>query len=192
MNNVVVISAEVPDLAKWGRAVDPVALNRELGREFAGILKTYFETKNAQPNAKGWPKTGFWQSIADATEFDENSTDATGATVVIGGAAGRRFALRYLGGVVRPKTAKALAIPMNAAAAAAGSPREMSGLFLIRTANGDGALAREEGGALRVYFLLKKSTTHRPDPSSLPPMAEVEGRLRDHAETFIALKLEEN
>lgn len=188
MSLAVKVAITSPDLAVWREAVNPVKLNAELGREYASRLKTYFELKDAKPNAKGFPRTNFWRTVADATEFE--SADESGATVAIGGEAGRRFALRYFGGVVKPKTAKALAIPLRPEAAGK-SPREIPDLFLIRSRTGDRAmLARRENAALRVYFLLVKSTTHEADPTAMPPADETQRELTEHAETFLRLKLE--
>lgn len=181
------VAITAPDLSAWRDAVDPVELNEAVGQEFSSRLKSFFELKNRTPNAKGFPRTNFWRGIADATEYEEGSADATGATVKISDG---RFALRYFGGVVTPKKGKYLAIPLTAEAAAAGSPREFLDLFPINGRGGNKFLARKIPSGVARLFLLTTSATHRPDASALPPVAETEKALAAHAEEFLRLKLE--
>lgn len=189
MTVAVRIAVTAPDLSHWREAMDPVELNEEIGKEYASHLKSYFELKNRTPNAKGFPRKYFWQSVADSTEYE--SADATGATVKVSDG---RFALRYFGGVVTPKRGKYLAIPLTREAAEAtandGRARNIPDLFLIKGRNGNKFLARKTPAGLERIFLLKTSTTHKPDATALPPPDDTAKALSAHAETFLRLKLQ--
>lgn len=64
------------------------------------------------------------------------------------------------GGVVTPKNAKALAIPVSEEAKQYSSPRDMPGLFLVAVKGKAPILARSGGGdALEVHWVLVQSVT---------------------------------
>lgn len=77
--------------------------------------------------------------------------------------------IQEFGGTIRPKKGKYLAIPVGPALTAAGvarfGPRDVEGLFFIKTANG-GLLVRREGKGSRsrlvTYFVLVTSATLKP------------------------------
>lgn len=191
MSLAVRIAISAPDLAGWRKACDPRELHEELGNEYARILVEHFRAKNATPNAKGFPRSNFWNGVASATAFD--SADEKGATVTVSDPWGRQMLHRYFGGVIRPGPGrKALAIPMRPEAAGV-LPRSgvIPDLFLLRSrVSGRAFLARRESGALRLYFMLVPSVTQAADPTALPPAAATQDALTGHAETFLRLKLE--
>lgn len=185
MSLAVRIAVTAPDLARWREGVDPARLHAVLGRAYAGLLQDHFRARNTRPNVKGFPRTNFWSDVAKRTGFA--SADAESATVVI---ADPRFALRLFGGVVRPRAAGALALPL-APEAAGRSPREFPGLFLLRSRIlGRAFLAtRESSGALRLLYLLTPSATHTPDPLALPPEGATAESLVSTAESFLRRNL---
>ena len=188
------VAITAPDLSGWREAVDPAGVHKVLGLAYQDILVAHFRAKNRKPNAKGFPRAnggrGFWDGVADKTAFDPaTDADESGATITIGDKPGEHFALRYFGGPVTPKKAKYLAIPLTAEAAAARRPREVDGLFLLRGRNGNKFLARKTPAGLERLFLLTKSTTHRPDPTALPPEAKTAATLSAKAEANIRRKL---
>ena len=179
------VAITAPDLSAWRETVAPERLHAVLGRAYANLLQEHFRTRNAQPNAKGFPRTNFWSDVAKRTGFD--SADADGATVVI---ADPRFALRLFGGVVRPRSAKSLALPLVPEAAGR-SPREFADLFVLRSRIlGRAFLAtRESSGALRLLYLLAPSTNHTADPAALPDDARTSAALTATAESFLRRNL---
>lgn len=184
------IAITAPDLSGWREAVDPAGVHKVLGLAYQDILVAHFRDKNRTPNAKGFPRKNFWNTVAEHTVFDPaTDADESGATVTLDGEPGRHFALRYFGGKVEPKKAKYLAIPLTAEAAAARRPREVEGLFLLRGRNGNKFLARKTPAGLERLFLLTKSTTHLPDATALPPEAKTVATLSAKAEANIRRKL---
>lgn len=75
--------------------------------------------------------------------------------------------IQEYGGTITPTRAQYLAIPVGPALTAAGvskyaSPREVPGLFVIRSKGGTLLLVRKDGQQLVTYFVLKKSVTLKP------------------------------
>jgi hypothetical protein len=97
-------------------------------------------------NAKGWPSSGFWRQVAALTAVA--TVGATSATVAISHPG---LAQRLYGGTITPKRGKYLAIPANAAAYKAGSPREGSGDHLE-------PLIVKRDGKLRAIALVERSS----------------------------------
>lgn len=191
MSLAIRIAINAPDLAGWSKACDPRELHEELGNEYARILVEHFRAKNATPNARGFPRSNFWNGVAGATAFD--SADERSATVKVTDPYGRPLLQRYFGGDIRPGPGrKALAIPMRPEAAGV-LPRSgtIPDLFVLRSkSSGRAFLARREHGALRLYFLLVPFVKQAPDPTALPPESDRQAALTAHAETFLRLKFE--
>jgi hypothetical protein len=80
-------------------------------------LQDHWLDLNVKPNAKNWPKRGFWASVAQAV----NTQPKIGSYQILMPLAS--FWRRYQGGnPIEPKKAKRLAIPAIAEAYAAGRP----------------------------------------------------------------------
>jgi len=99
------------------------------------------------------------------------------------------------GGTIRPRTARALAVPISDEAKREESPRAMAGLVMIsrRMAGKPPLLARVlRGGRLQVHWVLLKSVTIRPrrwlsrgTQDALPEMTRVfEGVLSEYVGTW--------
>lgn len=73
---------------------------------------------------------------------------------------------------IRPKNAKALAIPVSGAAYDK-APRSFTDLFVWKSKKGNKFLARRNGERLSLLYLLKDGVTQRKDPSLLPTMDEL-------------------
>lgn len=121
----------------------------------------------------GFPRTGYWSKAAEATVVERQGRAAS----VVVRAPG--IALHYKGGTVRPTSGKSLAIPARAEVAGVW-PREWSqasgsGLFLWwPKGRRAGALARRESsGHLTILWWLVGATHHEPDPTVLPPEADM-------------------
>ena len=80
------------------------------------------------------------------------------------GPAQRYAGIHITGGVIRPRTARMLAIPLPAAQTAAGvsrfsSPRQVEGLFAIRSKAGNLLLVKRSGQGITPFFVLKSQVT---------------------------------
>ncbi len=82
-------------------------LNAVLADRWVDLMKEHFQKKNATPNKLGGPRTNFWNGVAAKTGVAEVTED--GATITV---ASQPFRLHLFGGVVKPKKAKALTIPL--------------------------------------------------------------------------------
>lgn len=176
MNHVKVTSSDfralealVSELAKGMER--PAAGLRVTGRAVQNHLKKHFTKRNQVTNKRGWKRQHFWAQIRDSTQLE---TSAKSATVVVNDP---RFLLKVFGGTVRPKVAKALAIPLKeefygVSPSTFGKDR----FFLVKSKTGKnlGILAEKNpDGSLRLCYVLKKSTRHAPDPAALPSLDEV-------------------
>lgn len=152
------------------------------GQQLASDLRDHFGERDKQPNKMGWPSKHFWAGIRGATALASVSDDS--ATVSISDPAINQ---KVYGGTITPKRGRMLAIPMNADAYRAGSPRSLQTDFLhiIATRKGVFLVEREatkiarrrgkKGGykpvgqmGLRFWYHLVPSVTQDPDPNALP------------------------
>ena len=150
------------------------------GKQLAGDLQDHFGIRNDQPNKRGWPKKNFWAGIRSATALAEVSDDS--ATVSISDPAINQ---KVFGGTITPKRGKMLAIPENADAYMAGSPRNLPAGFLrILVSRSGGVYLVENDSSLRpkgkrgskpamsfagrFWYHLVPSVTQDPDPNALP------------------------
>ena len=144
-------------------------------------LHRHFRRRDSEPNKRGWPKQHFWARIRRVTALSSISED--GATVTVSDPA---FGARVHGATIRPKQARALAIPLVPQAAGV---RPSSGLiqdlFMLRAKDGRGFLAREEGQGLTLYYRLVKRVTHPKDPRALPSRAAILSALERTATSFL-------
>lgn len=189
-------------LAEMGRTLSrPRTMMEAAGKEVVQALKAHFRERQGEGNRKGWPSRRFWfgvkNSVANATAVDE-VTD-TSAIVAIASPA---FAHKIKGGTVRPKEAKAIAIPLRAEAyrmGGQGSIREHSkgrDLFLLKTRRG-AWLVRQKSKSrgrgkirtttLEFWFKLVGAVTHKPDPRALPEAREIAAAALRGAEKAVTL-----
>lgn len=104
----------------------------------------------------------FYANAARATTAEVDATDALVVIDHIG------IAQRYYGGLLRPKKAKRLTIPISDEAQGRRAS-EISDLFYLRLRNGKEFLARRDsGGGLDFLYVLKAQVQQDPDPSVLP------------------------
>ena len=135
-----------------------------------------FRRRNSRGNAKGFPRSNFWQDAAESVTSAVEG-DTMSATIRRQG-----VRLRWKGGEVRPKDGrKALAIPVDPSVAHEW-PSEYAGrggaLFHVWPKGRNTGFLANRGTAekhARILWMLVAKTTHKPDPSVIPP----EGELRD-------------
>lgn len=130
-------------------------------------LQRHFLLRNAEPNAKGWPKKNFWTLEG----FKKTSVGRITDNSAVVNVASPAVAHKLLGGVVRPGPGRrALAIPLTARAYMAGSPSlgVIPDLFILRRPGKNPLLVAGHGAALVAHYALVTSVQHRPDPRTLP------------------------
>lgn len=144
-------------------------------RGLANLIRDHlFERNEASKARPGWPKSNYY---ADAAQSVSSTVAEGGAAVVSISKEG--MALHYYGGIVKPKKAKALAIPLRPEVAGIW-PSEYAGigkvLFKIKKTGGKAVLAaRDEntGKGFRVLWLLMKSVEVKGDEKILPKRSEM-------------------
>lgn len=161
-------------------------LMARLGKTLEVALKRHFERLQSRPNKRGWPKKNFWTHVRRSTAL--NKIQEREAVVAI---SDPRFALHLYGGTVRAKRARALAIPLTAAAYAAGSPREGAtpNLFVLKSRSRGAFLAEAEPfarrGTVRLWYALKAAVTVPKTPDALPPESDIAAALDREARAYL-------
>jgi hypothetical protein len=162
-------------------------LMERLGKTAEFIMKTRFKDLDRRPNKRGFPKKNFWMDVKRSTGLTK--VGEREATVAI---SDERFALQYHGGTVVAKRGKMLAIPMTAAAYAAGSPREgkTPNLFVLKSRSGRGAFLAEADafagrGTVRIWYALKAKVTVPANPDALPPEGDISAALDREARAYL-------
>lgn len=164
------------------------------GKELEIGLRDHFATLEARGNKKGWQSKHFWnRQVAQHTAL--TSVTNTEAVVTVDSP---EYVHKITGGTIVPKRGRALALPANEQAYAAGSPRELgsdflqyvpikanSNLigFLKERSHSDLESKQQRGG--RVWYWLLKKVTHRPDPNARPNMPKLSLRLRHRAQAVL-------
>jgi len=97
----------------------PHQLMAALGKQLEKDLRKHFRALDSKKNKMGFPPRHFWRQVKSATLL----TQVTDSRAVVS-IASPAFAMKYFGGIITPKRAKALAIPRTAEAYKTGSPRE--------------------------------------------------------------------
>jgi len=98
-----------PDLKSFG--VHMRGSLKVAGMAMRNSLITHFRKKNAKPNKLGGTKTNYWSAAANSITTPSQSGNRVVCTVTQQG-----VTLHVLGGVVRPRRAKWLTIPVHPAA----------------------------------------------------------------------------
>lgn len=179
-------------------------LMQRIGKTLARAIRAHFTARDAQPNAKGWPKRHFW-----ATEGTRNTAltrvDESTAIVSISSPA---IAHKLTGGVITPKRGRALAIPATAEAYKAIQPSAMAedrlefvplnlgglvGMLVerqhdtLRKTKKGFRQGKTQGG--KIWFWLMAKVTHKPDPNALPEDADLEALAYSTADAYLQERL---
>ncbi len=176
----VTITIPAERLARWHRRwverITPGLLAKAgadaLQRLVMRHLQQVARTRHATAQRLGATPTGFWSGAAQAVRLQAHASDAEVSVTHPGIAR----ALRDV--VIRPRRAKALAIPLHAKAYGL-RPREAGqrlGQALFRP-KGTRILATEEGGKLTPMYALCASVTQKRDPSLLPDPKTIDDAL---------------
>lgn len=176
----VTITVSAGSLARWHRRwverITPGLLAKTgadaLQRLIMRHLQQVARTRHATAQRLGATPTGFWSGAAQAVRLQAHASDAEVSVTHPGIAR----ALRDV--VIRPRRAKALAIPLHAKAYGL-RPREAGqrlGQALFRP-RGTRVLAVSEEGRLTPMYALCASVTQRRDPTLLPDQKTIDDTL---------------
>jgi hypothetical protein len=185
---VEVRDAASPQLRALGAELQrPEALLLPTARMGATLLRRYYRRlDNRQPNKLGGTRQHWWSKVASSVN-NPILLDRSSASIAI---TQPGIALQVEGGTVRPRTAKALAIPIH---------RDSHGvwardwkeryphrpLFPIRGKR-NMLLAEAEGDGVRPLYVLKKSQEIPADPEALPPAKDLGTPLVRYARARLA------
>jgi hypothetical protein len=172
------------------------SLLKTVGRSATNQLKDHYRGVNARYEGKGRGYLGgqtperrvqFWAKVAQSVSNPK--PNGPGKVIVTIGHPAIRHKLE--GGTIRPKKAKALTIPVHPEAygrrARVLKRKKSLKLFVLRGQSGVAMLASKSRGELEIFYLLKKSVTHKPDPQAFPDRTEFEQRLEQVARDFVFL-----
>ena len=203
-------------LVEIDRALSPLTrrrLHKVLAARLANELADHFRTRNAEPNKRGWSKTGFWGQVARSTGVTR--ADEAGAEVSV---ADQRFRIHVHGGTIKPTGGrKYLTIPLVPEArglnVASYERKTRKKLFRIGRARvlfetkreGTQPITRRTTASrwdaksgtrskvtlramtqLRAVYALAKESRIKPDPNALPDPARLEAALREEADDLLA------
>lgn len=150
-----------------------------VGSGLAELWRTHLYRKdNDEPNRLGGKRTHFYSRAADSIFFRvEQGGERVRVTAVQ-----RGLRQRFKGGVIKPKAARMLTIPVHPAAHGKRA-REHADLVMIKTGEGRGATLilgkkREGSAMLEAYYVLKPQVTQRADPTVMPHEEQI--RLAAH------------
>lgn len=171
-----------PALAATTRGLAPAALGAVIGRAGRNAVREHLFARDGQGNALGGRRTHFFGQAARATNFALQSDTVVISIDHIG------IAQRYFGGVIRPKSAKYLTIPVHPSAYGKRA-REFGDLEVIFGPGGQPVgLARKAKGKRtfgEVYYLLVRQATQQPDPSVLPTDAALDSAIQSEVEPYV-------
>ncbi len=171
-----------PALAAATRGLAPASLGPVIGRAGRNAVREHLFSRDSQGNALGGRRTHFFGQAARATNFTMQGDTVVVSIDHIG------IAQRFFGGVIRPKTAKYLTIPVHPAAYGKRA-REFSDLEMIFGPGGQPVgLARKAKGKRtfgEVYYLLVRQATQQPDPSVLPTDPQLEAAVLPEVESHL-------
>ena len=147
-------------------------VHQAMGRSVANLLMDHFLRKESAGNRRGFPRSHYWARARDSVAVGEVSDERASVLVRHPG-----VALHLHGGVVRPRQAKSLALPLRPEVYGV-NPRENTivGLFVLKSKKSGKAFLAGKGadGKARLYWILLASARVPADPSTLPSRPELE------------------
>jgi hypothetical protein len=164
------IDKRLPGLERAERALRDATLAHAAGGAVARLLQDHFRARNSRGNRLGGARTNYWASAAKAVSWKADSSGATVTVSHIG------IGHHYHGGTIKPVNSKYLTIPAVAKAHGRRA-REFGNLTAVIFRKGRlGALIEksgQKGEESKVIYWLVAKATKQPDPSVLPPEAQI-------------------
>ena len=186
-------SGIIRELSEIGARVRrPAALLKVLGRKANSELKSHFRRRNRVPNRLGGRRTNYWRRVADSV----NSPVVEGATRVRVAITEPTFAHKVRGGLITPKRARFLTVPVDKEAhgrTVAVFQRE-TGIRLFRLRRRGGGLSNllagvVSEGRVKVFYVLLSSVNQEPDREALPPRSYMESVIVITARSYLDREL---
>jgi hypothetical protein len=170
-----------------GEIAANAAVNRVAATAVANLLRRHFINRNQQKSKH--TQSNYWSQVAEAVYTESNATAGV-VTVMHPGIRWHRY-----GGTIKPKSGKALAIPLRAALYGVWPSEHFAsrkdafvwrkgGKAFLAARQGKGVTAG--GRQLRLLYLLVKSVSKRPDPSVLPQPKEMADTATAAVQQFVA------
>lgn len=189
-----------PDLKRFETALRGDGALKAAGLAIADLAKVHLLKLNrARPNKLGGQRTNFWAQAANSIQ---PPSITEGGTVLVK-IPHPGLAQRYYGGEIKPANASRLTIPAQSKYYARRA-REFPNLRYARFARSGAEALIEAAPAAqnphkarfqkassvkpmndRIAFWLRKQVSQQPDPSVLPPRAEVEAAARSAIQNHI-------
>jgi hypothetical protein len=168
----------------------PTALTRVMARQARNDLRAHFAQRHREnPNKLGGARSGFWLQVRGSVQ-QPVLLGKTSAVVVV---EDPRLAQRVYGGVIKPKRAKVLTIPVHPQAYNRRA-RTIEGLVYIPMSRGETVgllvMPASGGGLGEVYYALRKSVRQRADFKALPNFGWLQSRVVARAESWLRRELE--
>lgn len=138
-----------------------------IGVDVADLTRDHLYAKDKQPNRLGGKKTHYYRAAGDSVNHELSSRGVSVNVDQIG------IRQRFEGGVITPKNAKALTVPVSARAHGKRA-REFSDTFILdKSKSGDpdtvGVIVQDLGdGKLDALYVLRTRVEQSPDPTVLP------------------------
>lgn len=150
-----------------GDAPEGRELRNLIGHDVGALTRDHLYAKDRKPNRLGGRKTHYYRAAGDSVNHDITKRGVGVNVDHIG------IRQRLEGGVITPKTAKALTIPVSPRAHGKRA-REFDDTFILDKSNsGDpatvGVIVQDMGGdRLDALFVLRTRVEQSPDPTVLP------------------------
>lgn len=151
-----------------GEAPEGREVRNLVGNDVANVVRDHLYEKDKTGNRLGGRRTHYYRAAGDSVAHTVSSTGAVVGVSQVG------IRQRLEGGVITPKTAKALTIPVSARAHGKRA-REFPDTFILdKSTSGDpdtvGVIVQDLGGGnLDALYVLRTRVEQQPDPDVLPP-----------------------
>ncbi len=180
MSTINVTDNATPQLRALIRTIEnPIPGLMDAGRAVASVLRAHYREKHAkEPNKLGGKRQNYWLGVRHSV----NNPKPSGAAQVTVSISHLSIMQKIKGGTITATRASMLTIPVDKEAygrRASVLEHELNLKLFVFTKDGRAYLAGRSDSAapLRVFYVLKKSVTQKPDPTALPP----EQTIRDTA-----------
>lgn len=187
---VIDINFERPELlqvfSRLQKDIRQPGIRRVMGRALANVLREHFTRLDSErSNSLGGKRTHFYGRARRSVQQPElEGGDGVKVSITQPG-----VAQRYYGGEIKPRTAKALTIPVHPMAYGkrAGEFSDLSYIPVRRSGSVFAILARphNSGNIGEVMYLLAKKVTQKADPTVLPDHQTMATAALDAAHTHL-------
>lgn len=151
----------------------PGQLTMPAGRAVQNELKRHYRENQALPVKHAGDKRNYWLEVMRSVQ---NPTEGAGGRTVTVSVTHPTIRQKLLGGTIFAKRAKALTIPVSAAAYEAGRAATLEhelGKKLVALMHGESGVLATIGdqGQVDVHYVLRKSVNQKPEPRAIPSVA---------------------